>query len=205
MRGCLRLRERSREVERFADADADTDLGLGRISHSGSCDMMCAFHAFVSAGVVRPTTIVMDSLSEVSKLRIELGVSGVCCGLRLGDSVYWRVTLVDGGLLLVSSAALKVCCVGDLAGAVFDLARGEFDTSGDGARKTGVPARNVGVPARRVGVARPVAGNNDNRADGGFDTVGDVARLWILGSGKLSFSSCHMSARSHQFKGHCVL
>lgn len=129
-------------------------------------------------------------------------MGGVCCGLRLGESLYWRVTLVDGGLLLVSSAALKVWCVGDLAGAVFDLARGEFDTSGDGARRTGVPARNVGVPARSVGVARPVAGNNDNRADGGFDTRGDVARLGSLGSGKISFSSCDMSDRLFQLGDH---
>lgn len=64
----MRLGERSREAARFADADADADLGLGRISHSGSCDSICAFHAFVSAGVVRPTTMVMDSLSDVSKL-----------------------------------------------------------------------------------------------------------------------------------------
>jgi len=84
--------------------------------------------------------------------------------------------LVDGGLLLLSSADLKVCCVGDLAGAVFDLARGEFETSGDGALSTGVPARNVGV-------ARPAAGNNDSRADGGFETVGDVPRRGVLCSG----------------------
>ena len=89
---------------------------------------------------------------------------------------------------------MKVCCVGDLAGAVFDLARGEFETSGDGALSTGVPARSVGVPARKVGVARPVAGNNESRAEGGFDVVGDVARRGSLGSGKLSLSSCNMSA-----------
>ena len=195
-RGCLRERERSREVERFADADADADLGLGRIFHSGSCDSTWAFHAFASAGAVRPTTIVMDSLSEMSKLWIEVGVSADCCGLRLGDSIYWRVTLVDGGLLLLSSAALKVCSVGDLAGAVLALARGEFETSGDGAFNTGVPARNVGVPARNVGVARPAAGNNDSRADGGFETVGDVARRGMFGSGKLSSSSYFASAKS---------
>jgi hypothetical protein len=74
---------------------------------------------------------------------------------------------------------LKVCCVGDFAGAVFDLALGLFETNGEGARNTGVPARNTGV-------ARPVAGNNDSRADGGFDTVGEVARLCSLGSGRLS-------------------
>lgn len=95
-RGCLRLRERSRDVEGFADADADR--GLGSISHSGSCDSTCAFQALVSAGVVRPTTIVMDSLSD-SKLLTDVGVSAICCGLRLGDSLYWRVMLVDGGLL----------------------------------------------------------------------------------------------------------
>jgi hypothetical protein len=86
--------------------------------------------------------------------------------------------LVDGGFLLPSSVALKVWCVGDLGGAVFDLARGEFVTSGDG-------ALNTGVPARSVGVARPVAGNNDSRADGGLDTVGEVARLCNLGSAKV--------------------
>jgi hypothetical protein len=47
--------------------------------------------------------------------------------------------------------------------------------SGDG-------ALNTGVPARSVGVARPVAGNNDSRADGGLDTVGEVARRCNLGS-----------------------
>ena len=50
--------------------------------------------------------------------------------------------------------------------------------SGDG-------ALNTGVPARSVGVARPVAGNNDSRADGGLDTVGEVARLCNLGSAKV--------------------
>lgn len=67
-RGCLREIERSTEAERFVEADADADLGLGRISHVGSCDSTCAFHAFASAGTARPTTIVIDSLSEVSKL-----------------------------------------------------------------------------------------------------------------------------------------
>lgn len=138
---------------------------------------------------MRPTIIVTDSLSDVSKLRIEVGVRSDCCGLRLGDSEYWRVTLVDGGLFLLSSAVLNVCCVGDLAGAVFALARGEFEMSGEGALSTGVPARNVGVPERNVGVARPAAGNKDSRADGGLETVGDVARRGILGSGRLSLSS----------------
>lgn len=77
--------------------------------------------------------------------------------------------------------------MGDLAGAVFDLARGEFEMSGEGALNTGVPARNVGV-------ARPVAGNRDSRADGGFDTVGDEACFGILGSGKLSGAFCIASA-----------
>lgn len=86
--------------------------------------------------------------------------------------MYWRVTLVDGGLLallgLFSSGSLKVWRTGDFAGAVLDLARTVFETSGDG-------ARNTGVPVRIDGVVRPVAGNNDSRADGGFDTVGEVA------------------------------
>lgn len=145
---------------------------------------------------MRPTTIVIDSLSDESKLRVDVGVSDDGCDFRAGDSVYWRVMLVEGGLLLLSSVALNVCCVGDLAGAVFDLARGELETSGDGALRIGVPARNVGVPARNVGVARPVAGNNDSRAEGGFDTVGDVARLEILGSGSFSLSSYFMSTKS---------
>lgn len=117
-RGCLRLRERSRvalrsgrscEVERLLYGGVDVDLGagLGTISHWGSWLSTWAFHAFVSAGVVRPTTTVMDSLSD-SKLRIEVGVRADCCGFRLGDSLYWRVTLVEGGLVLPSSAALKV-------------------------------------------------------------------------------------------------
>ena len=67
--------------------------------------------------------------------------------------------------------------------------RGEFETSGDG-------ARNIGVPARNVGVARPAAGNNDSRADGGLDIVGDVARRWSLGLCKLSLSSCRISDMS---------
>lgn len=95
--------------------------------------------------------------------------------------------LVEGGLFLSSSAPLNVSCVGDLAGAVLERARGEFDTSGDGARKTGVPARNVGV-------ARPVAGNKDNRADGGLETVGDVARRGSLGGSRFSLSSLSTSA-----------
>lgn len=192
-RGCLRETERPREVAEEtvdADADADTDLGLGRISQPGSFDPTCAFQAFVSAGVVRATAVVIVSLSEISKLLIEDGVGGVSWGLRLGESVYWRVKLVEGGFRLVSSAALNVCCVGDLAGAVFDRARGEFETSGDDARRTGVPARSVGVPARNVGVARPVAGNKESRADVGFETVGDVARRGSLGgSGTLSLLS----------------
>lgn len=77
-RGCLRETERAREaVDGSVDADADADLGLGRISQSGSCDSTCAFHAFVSAGVVRATAIMTDSLSEMSKLLIEDGVGGV--------------------------------------------------------------------------------------------------------------------------------
>lgn len=100
--------------------------------------------------------------------------------------------------------------MGDLAGAVFDRARGEFVTSGDCARRTGVPARSVGVPARNVGVARPVAGNKESRADGGFETVGDVARRGSLGgSGKLSLSSFSMSAGSRDggemCKGHTLI
>lgn len=83
---------------------------------------------------------------------------------------------------LLSSAVLNICCVGDAAGAVFDLDREVFETRGDG-------ARNMGVPVRSVGVARPVAGNKDNRADGGFDIVGDVSRCWSLGSGRSLFSS----------------
>lgn len=196
-RGCLREIEcPSDVVEVFADADID--LGFGRISQSGSCDSTCAFHAFVWVGVVRATTIVTDSLSEMSKLLIESGVGGVWSGLRLGDALYWRVTLVEGGLFLPSSGPLNVCCVGDLAGAVLERARGEFDTSGDGARKTGVPARSVGVPARNVGVARPVAGNKDNRADGGLETVGDVALREILGGSMFTPSSLCTSAESKQ-------
>lgn len=115
-RGCLRLRERSRvafrwgrsrEVERFVDEDVAVEVGLGRISHSGSWLSTWAFQALASAGAVRPTTMVMDSLSD-SKLRIEVGVRAGCCGLRPGDSLYRRVTLVEGGLLLPCSAVLKV-------------------------------------------------------------------------------------------------
>ena len=105
MRGCLRDRERSREaeVERIVNGGVD----FGRISHSGSWLSICALQVLASVGVVRPMMMVMDSLSE-SKLWIEVGVSAGCCGLRLGDSLYWRVTLVDGGLLLLSTAVLKV-------------------------------------------------------------------------------------------------
>lgn len=191
-RGCLRETERPSDVvEMFADADAD--LGFGRNSQSGSCDSTCAFHAFVWVGVVRATTIVTDSLSEMSKLFIEDGVGGGRSGLRLGEPLYWRVKLVEGGLFLSSSAPLNVGCVGDFAGAVLERARGESDTSGDGARKTGVPARSVGVPARNVGVARPVAGNKDNRADGGLETVGDVALRGSLGGARFSLSSLSTS------------
>ena len=109
-RGCLRERERSREAERlrFATADADADRALGRISHFGSCESICAFHDLASIGAARHTTIVIDSLSEESKLSIDVGVRAGCCGVRLGDSAYCRVTLVDGGLVLLSVAVLKV-------------------------------------------------------------------------------------------------
>lgn len=106
-RGCWRDTERPSDVvEVFADAEAG--LGLARISQSGSCDSTCAFHAFVWVGVVRATTIVTDSLSEMSKLLIEDGVGGARSGLKLEDSLYWRVTLVQGGLFLSSSGPLNV-------------------------------------------------------------------------------------------------
>lgn len=59
--GCLRDSVRLREMSRFLT------VGLGSISHSGSWDSTFAVQASFCADVVRPTTMVMDSLSE-SKL-----------------------------------------------------------------------------------------------------------------------------------------
>jgi hypothetical protein len=167
--GCLRCESFRTRSGRGVVFDRLTAAGFSQISHSGSRSSRWSGWP----GVVRPTTIVIESVSD-SKLCIEVGVIASCCtcrfmdarGLSLGDAVgFWTKRFWP--LSLATSSREKVLCSGDFSGAVFDLCsffeRGTDDARGDGALLLLVL----------------VLGKSDSRGEG-EGTTGDVALRWSL-------------------------
>ena len=73
--------------------DLVTAGGFEQSSHSGSRSSRWSFRG--SPGVVRPTTMVMESASD-SKLWIEVGVMASCCSFRFMDACGCRVGVAVG-------------------------------------------------------------------------------------------------------------